>query len=319
MIHIGGRAYEVVVDYRNAYNFEALRDRYSEVLERYDYIVGDWGYNQLRLKGFFKEANQKSTRDTTVAGLKDYLNEYCNFGCAYFVLERVNAKNLPKSPLADGETRDSDSPDYEGLAAEGEQAQVNGVNLPPPRQHLHPHPSRHDYAGRQEGGSKGTSHTYGGGNNGKKPERQDRHEKSDVARGDRPDKQDRQAHRGDRPERPDRLEHRQDRGDHRTDRSEHRTDRGERHPEQRHNRPEQRDRGGRPEHRGQDQRSGERPDRHPERNDRHLRGDRPDRQPPQDKQDRGERSERERGQDRNQERHDRPRGGAPKTEQAQGT
>lgn len=98
MIHMGGRTYEIVVDHRNAYNFEAFRDRYSEVLERYDYIVGDWGYNQLRLKGFFKENNQKSTRDTSVASLSDYLNEYCNFGCAYFVLERMITKNAPKLP-----------------------------------------------------------------------------------------------------------------------------------------------------------------------------------------------------------------------------
>jgi uncharacterized protein YutD len=98
LIHIGGRTYEIVIDHRNAYNFEAFRDRYSEVLERYDYIVGDWGYNQLRLKGFFKESNQKSTRDTSVASLSDYLNEYCNFGCAYFVLERNNSKNAPKPP-----------------------------------------------------------------------------------------------------------------------------------------------------------------------------------------------------------------------------
>jgi uncharacterized protein YutD len=96
LIHIGGKTYEVVMDHRNAYNFEAFRDRFSEVLERYDYIVGDWGYNQLRLKGFFKENNQKSSRDTSVACLSDYLNEYCNFGCAYFVLERVNVKNAPK-------------------------------------------------------------------------------------------------------------------------------------------------------------------------------------------------------------------------------
>ena len=27
-------------------------ERFSEVLARYDYIVGDWGYEQLRLRGF---------------------------------------------------------------------------------------------------------------------------------------------------------------------------------------------------------------------------------------------------------------------------
>ena len=41
-------------DYREGFNAEKLGERYSDVLARYDYIVGDWGYEQLRLKGFFK-------------------------------------------------------------------------------------------------------------------------------------------------------------------------------------------------------------------------------------------------------------------------
>ncbi|NMO95596.1 YutD family protein [Paenibacillus lemnae] len=86
MIVIGNKSYEVVVDYKNGWNMEVFRDRYSEVLERYDYIVGDWGYNQLRLKGFYKDNHPKASRDSSFSTLSDYINEYCNFGCAYFVL-----------------------------------------------------------------------------------------------------------------------------------------------------------------------------------------------------------------------------------------
>jgi uncharacterized protein YutD len=89
MIHIGGKTYELVTEHKNAWNFEVFRDRYSEVLERYDYIVGDWGYNQLRLRGFFNENHPKVTKESSISALQDYLNEYCNFGCAYFIIERV--------------------------------------------------------------------------------------------------------------------------------------------------------------------------------------------------------------------------------------
>ena len=65
---------------------EAFRERFSDVLERYDYVVGDWGYNQLRLKGFFRDNHPKVTRDSAFSCMVDYINEYCNFGCAYFVL-----------------------------------------------------------------------------------------------------------------------------------------------------------------------------------------------------------------------------------------
>lgn len=92
MYHIGGNSYQLVKDHKNAWNFEVFRERYSEVLDRYDYIVGDWGYNQLRLKGFFKEANNKGAKEASISHLHDYLNEYCNFGCAYFIIEKLAAR-----------------------------------------------------------------------------------------------------------------------------------------------------------------------------------------------------------------------------------
>ncbi|CAG7640876.1 hypothetical protein PAESOLCIP111_04181 [Paenibacillus solanacearum] len=105
MIHIAGRTYEVVSDHKSGWKPEAFRDRYSEVLERYDYIVGDWGYNQLRLRGFYKDNNPKASRDTTISTLHDYLNEYCNFGCAYFIIEKVPGRQGgdPQGPGAEGE------------------------------------------------------------------------------------------------------------------------------------------------------------------------------------------------------------------------
>jgi uncharacterized protein YutD len=88
MININGSTYEIVQEHREAFNEEALKARYSDILSRYDYIVGDWGYGQLRLKGFFEDQNQKATFDTKISTLSEYLYEYCNFGCAYFVLKK---------------------------------------------------------------------------------------------------------------------------------------------------------------------------------------------------------------------------------------
>ncbi|WP_199620597.1 YutD-like domain-containing protein [Paenibacillus alkalitolerans] len=101
MILIGEKTYELILEHKNAWNADAFKERYSEVLDRYDYIVGDWGYNQLRLKGFFREGSPKSTKDTSIGGLQDYLQEYCNFGCAYFVLERTANKAGGVPPVAE--------------------------------------------------------------------------------------------------------------------------------------------------------------------------------------------------------------------------
>lgn len=90
MVHIRGKTYELIRNHKNGWNAEAFRERYSEVLDRYDFIVGDWGYNQLRLKGFFYPHRNRNNKDSDITGLEDYINEYCNFGCAYFVLKRKN-------------------------------------------------------------------------------------------------------------------------------------------------------------------------------------------------------------------------------------
>ncbi|MFD2728430.1 YutD family protein [Enterococcus camelliae] len=89
---IDGRQYRLVKEHRAGFDAEKLVERYSEVLARYDYIVGDWGYEQLRLKGFFDVENKRVLPDQRIDTLEDYLYEFCNFGCAYFVLERIGGK-----------------------------------------------------------------------------------------------------------------------------------------------------------------------------------------------------------------------------------
>ena len=84
-----GYTYEVIENVREGFQEEAFLTRYSDILTKYDYIVGDWGYGQLRLKGFFDDKNQKSTFDTKISTIQDYLYEYCNFGCAYFVVQKT--------------------------------------------------------------------------------------------------------------------------------------------------------------------------------------------------------------------------------------
>ncbi|MFC4076107.1 YutD family protein [Salinithrix halophila] len=92
---IQGNSYELIKNHKNGWNPEAFSKRFSEVLAKYDYIVGDWGYGQLRLKGFFSDQHPRATRETRITHFEEYLHEYCNFGCAYFVLHRLNKPNQP--------------------------------------------------------------------------------------------------------------------------------------------------------------------------------------------------------------------------------
>lgn len=100
LVSINKTQYRIVEDHDSGFNEERIEERYNNVLDKYDYIVGDWGYDQLRFKGFYEDQRKESTLDNRISHLEDYLLEHCNFGCAYFVLEKVK-----KAPLKNNHRR----------------------------------------------------------------------------------------------------------------------------------------------------------------------------------------------------------------------
>lgn len=88
---------DLVEDYREAFDQTVFGQRFSQLMLKFDYIVGDWGNDQLRLKGFYKD--DKAVRnDVKIGHLEDYLLEFCNYGCPYFVLANANPIDLPVEP-----------------------------------------------------------------------------------------------------------------------------------------------------------------------------------------------------------------------------
>ncbi|APX71033.1 YutD family protein [Companilactobacillus allii] len=88
LVTINGEKYHLVENHDDGFDREKIEERYNTVLEKYDFIVGDWGYDQLRFKGFYEDVRKESGIDNRISHLEDYLIEYCNFGCAYFILEK---------------------------------------------------------------------------------------------------------------------------------------------------------------------------------------------------------------------------------------
>ena len=114
MITIDHMNFELIENYRDAFDEEQFKAKYSEVLNKYDYIVGDIGYEKLRLTGFHRDNKRKVERDKKFSAIQDYLSEYCNFGCPYFVLRKVTKEELKareaEGEVQDGETAEGDPP-----------------------------------------------------------------------------------------------------------------------------------------------------------------------------------------------------------------
>jgi len=88
-IIINNKKYNIIVDEKEALNTEILSEKITEYYNDYDYIVGDWAYGKIRLKGFFKSDNKQVKKYNDIKSLENYLKECCAHGCKWFQIERI--------------------------------------------------------------------------------------------------------------------------------------------------------------------------------------------------------------------------------------
>ena len=89
MISIGDFNFKLIENNRDCFDKEEFVSLFTDYFYDYDYIVGDYAYNKLRLKGFYKDNNKKS-KDLNKFSKKDkYIKDNCAYQCKYFVLERI--------------------------------------------------------------------------------------------------------------------------------------------------------------------------------------------------------------------------------------
>lgn len=94
LVSIEGSQYEIIEDATNTFDPVLFKQRYTDLFEKFDYIVGDMAYDKLRLRGFYEESVEDVPVDMHISSLEDYLVEYCNFGVKYYVLKRLDEKTV---------------------------------------------------------------------------------------------------------------------------------------------------------------------------------------------------------------------------------
>lgn len=87
-IIIDNSEYEIIEDYKDGYNEEEFVSKMTDYFWDYDYIVGDWAYGKIRLKGFYDEKNKKANQINNFNQKENYLKNNCAFGCRYFVAKK---------------------------------------------------------------------------------------------------------------------------------------------------------------------------------------------------------------------------------------
>ena len=82
--------YKLIKNNKECFNFEEIEEKITDYFKDYDYIVGDYAYSKLRLKGFTKKFNKLNRDINDFENVDKYIKENCAYGCKYFILEKIN-------------------------------------------------------------------------------------------------------------------------------------------------------------------------------------------------------------------------------------
>lgn len=88
-IVIRDKKYKIVKDYGNTVSDSNLNELVTEYYDNFDYIVGDWAYGKLRLKGFYTKNSKFVKEFNNIENVDDYIENNCAYGCKHFILEKV--------------------------------------------------------------------------------------------------------------------------------------------------------------------------------------------------------------------------------------
>lgn len=88
-ITLEDNTYTLEKNYKDGFNLEELTNRYTDYFKDYDYILGDWAYNKLRLKGFCNKENSLFNEINDYNKIETYIKENCAYECKYFIIKKI--------------------------------------------------------------------------------------------------------------------------------------------------------------------------------------------------------------------------------------
>lgn len=88
-IKIKNQEYEVIKDYGDMLKTLDLNEIVTEYYDNFDYIVGDFAYGKVRLKGFYDSSNKLCKEYNNIENVDDYIENKCAYGCKHFILKKI--------------------------------------------------------------------------------------------------------------------------------------------------------------------------------------------------------------------------------------
>lgn len=81
--------YEIIRNDKDCINKKELEEKITDYFDEYDYIMGDFAYDKVRLKGYYKSDNKMAKKINDIKYLDDYIENYCSYGARIFLLKNL--------------------------------------------------------------------------------------------------------------------------------------------------------------------------------------------------------------------------------------
>lgn len=88
-IEVNNNKYELIKNYKEAFDKEEFLSKCTDYFYDYDYIVGDIAYGKLRLKGFYDEKSKKVNKINNFKNVDNYLKTNCATDCKYYIVKKI--------------------------------------------------------------------------------------------------------------------------------------------------------------------------------------------------------------------------------------
>ena len=89
IVNIDNKKYEVIKNEKNALDINDLEGKITDYYHNFDYILGDYAYGKVRLKGFNEKSNKYFKSVNDYSKIDEYIDKYCAYGCKYFILKSI--------------------------------------------------------------------------------------------------------------------------------------------------------------------------------------------------------------------------------------
>jgi uncharacterized protein YutD len=88
IIEAENHKYELIENKDDCFDKEEFLNKYTDYFYDYDYILGDYAYGKVRLKGFCTKGNKKFNKINDFYNKDNYLKNECAYNCKYFLLKK---------------------------------------------------------------------------------------------------------------------------------------------------------------------------------------------------------------------------------------